>query len=94
MSGLEKPDFGRFTRRGNTLYAHIFENTIGPLPLFGVPKSQIASIRRLADGSEVQLSTSWVHSDYPDLAFADLGENPVLPDPIDTVLEIQLHPEQ
>lgn len=93
MSGLEKPDFGRFTRRGNTLYVHIFENTIGPLPLFGVPKSKIASIRRLADGSEVQLSTSWVHSDYPELAFADLGEDPVLPDPIDTVLEIQLRPE-
>ena len=34
------------------------------------------------------LSTSWVHSDYPDLVFADLGEDPVLPDPVDTVLEI------
>ena len=50
------------------------------------------SIRRLADGSEVPLSTSWVHSDYPHLAFADLGPDPVLPDAVDTVLEVRLRP--
>ena len=89
-SGLDKPDYGRITRRGDTLYYHIFENTVGPLPLFGVDKDRIASIRRLADGSEAPLSTSWVHSDYPELAFADLGPDPVLPDPVDTVLEVRL----
>lgn len=89
-SGLDKPDYGRITRRGDTLYYHIFENTVGPLPLFGVKGEDIASIRRLADGSEVPLSASWVHSDYPELAFADLGPDPVLPDPVDTVLEVRL----
>lgn len=38
------------------------------------------------------LSTSWVHSDYPHLAFADLGPDPVLPDAVDTVLEVRLRP--
>ena len=92
-AGLPKPDFGRYTRRGDRLYAHVFENTVGPLPLFGVDKDRILSIRRLADGSEVRLSHSWVHSDYPALAFAELGPDPVLPDEIDTVLEIRLRPE-
>ena len=91
-AGIEKPDFGRVTRKGNSLYFHLFENTIGPVPLFGVDKERISCIRRLADGSEVPLSTSWVHSDYPDLAFADLGPDPVLPDPTDTVLEVRLKP--
>ncbi len=91
-AGLPKPDFGRYTRRGDRLYVHIFENTVGPLPLFGVDKDRVLSIRRLADGSEVKLSQSWVHSDYPGLAFADLGPDPALPDPIDTVLEIRLRP--
>ncbi|MCI9056266.1 MAG: alpha-L-fucosidase [Oscillospiraceae bacterium] len=91
-AGLDKPDFGRFTRRGDRLYCHVFENTIGPLPLFGLKKEDILSIRRLADGSEVPLSTSWVHSDYPHLAFADLGPDPVLPDAVDTVLEVRLRP--
>ena len=93
-AGLDKPEFGRYTRKGDRLYVHILENTVGPLPLFGVDRDRIASIRRLADGSEVKLSTSWVHSDYPGLAFADLGPDPVLPDPIDTVLEIHLRSEE
>lgn len=89
-AGLDKPDNGRFTRKGNTLYYHLFENTVGPMPLPGLKKEQIARVRLLATGAEVPLSTSWVHSDYPDLVFADLGEDPVLPDPVDTVLEITL----
>ncbi len=88
-SGLDMPEYGRITRRGNTLYYHIFDNPIGPLPLFGVQKERITAIRRLADGSEVPLSDSWVHSDYPGLAFANLGPDPVLPDPVDTVLEVR-----
>ncbi|MBD5153387.1 MAG: alpha-L-fucosidase [Oscillibacter sp.] len=91
-SGLEKPEYGRITRKGDTLYWHIFENALGPLPLFGLKREQIQAIRRLADGSEVPLSTSWVHSDYPDIVFADLGPDPALPDPVDTVLEVRLKP--
>ena len=92
-SGLDKPEYGRITRRGDRLYIHVFENTVGPLPLFGIDGSRVASIRRLADGSEVRLSASWVHSDYRSLAFADLGPDPVLPDETDTVLELRLRPE-
>ena len=32
----------------------------------------------------------WVRSDYPDLTFLDLGPDPRLYDPIDTVLEVEL----
>lgn len=91
-AGLEKPEYGRVTRNGNRLYCHIFENSIGPLPLYGLRREQIRSIRRLADGSQVPLSSSWVHGDYPDMVFAELGPSPVLPDPADTVLEVRLEP--
>lgn len=37
-AGIEKPDFGRVTRHGNHLYFHVYENTVGPLPLPGVKK--------------------------------------------------------
>ena len=90
MSGLEKPEYGRITRNGNTLYIHIFENTLGPLPLMGLKKEQVESLRLLDGGKPVPISTSWVHSDYPEILFADLGSNPVLPDPVDTVLEVRL----
>ena len=60
------------------------------MPLPGIEKNQVESIRYLATGAEVPISTSWVHSDYPDIVFADLGPDPVLPDPVDTVLDVTL----
>ena len=80
----------RLTRKGSRIYVHIFENTIGPFPVTGIPKNKVKGVRLLRDGSEVKISTSWVHSDYPDILFADLGPDPVLPDQTDTVLELEL----
>ena len=89
-AGIEKPDFGRVTAKGKKLYFHMYENTIGPVPLPQLKKEDIASIRWLATGAEIPISTSWVHSDYPDIVFADLGPDPVLPHEIDTVLKVTL----
>ena len=89
-AGIEKPDYGRVTRNGNKLYFHVYENTLGPLPLLGLKREQIGSIRYLATGAEIPISTSWVHSDYPDIVFANLGPDPVLPDETDTVIEVIL----
>ena len=50
-------------------------------------------MRRLADGGEVVRGESWVTSAYENLAFVSFGTVPQytypLPDPIDTVLEIE-----
>lgn len=89
-ASIEKPDYGRVTGKGDRLYFHVYENTLGPLPLLGVKKQEIKSIRYLATGAEIPISTSWVHSDYPEIVFANLGPDPVLPDEIDTVLEVVL----
>lgn len=89
-AALEKPEYGRVTAKGDRVFFHIFENTLGPLPLMGLRKEQIASLRLLATNRQIPISTSWVHSDYPEIVFADLGEDPVLPDPVDTVLEVKL----
>ena len=89
-AGMAKPDTGRITRKGNKLYYHLFENTIGPMPLAGLKREQIDHVRLLATGGEVPLSNSWMSSNYPEIVFADLGLDPVLPDPVDTVLEVTL----
>lgn len=89
-AGIDKPEFGRVTGKDKRLYFHVYENAIGPLPLLGIKKEDVKGIRYLASGAEVPISTSWVHSDYPEIVFADLGMNPVLPDPVDTVLDVIL----
>lgn len=89
-SGMKKPEYGRITRKGNILYYHLFENTIGPIPLYGLKKEQIKNIRWLETGAEIPISSSWVHSNYPEIAFANLGPDPVLPDSIDTVIKVEI----
>ena len=42
-AGIPKPDNGRLTRNGNKLYYHLYENTIGPMPLIGIKKDQVKS---------------------------------------------------
>ena len=58
--------------------------------LGNLKKEDVESLRLLDGNRPIPVSTSWVHSDYPEILFADLGENPVLPDPMDTVLEVRL----
>lgn len=90
MADVPKPDYGRVTKKGNTYYFHMFENTIGPVPLIGLTKDKVKQIRSLATGFEIPISTSWVHSDYPNIVFANLGPNPILPDDIDYVLKVEM----
>lgn len=89
-SSLPKPDMGRITAKGNKLYWHLFENTIGCVPLMGLRRDQVEHIRLLATGAEVPIAKGWIYDNYPDIVFADLGPDPVLPDPVDTVLEVTL----
>lgn len=89
-AGLAKPDMGRITRKGNKLYYHLFENTVGCMPLIGLRREEVKEIRWLATGAETPIAQGWIYDNYPDIVFADLGPDPVLPDPVDTVLEVTL----
>ncbi len=85
---LPKPEWGRYTRKGNLLYAHIYERGIGPINLRGL-WGKIRKARLLADKSEIKLERPWNAVDYPDDAFIVLPSQQ-LPDEIDTVVELEL----
>lgn len=89
-SQLKPEGMYRVTQNGNRVFIHIYENSIGPFPVPGIPRDRIEMVRYLADGAQIPVSSSWVHSDYPDIFFADLGPDPLLPDSTDTVLEVDL----
>ncbi|MBP5269789.1 MAG: alpha-L-fucosidase [Clostridia bacterium] len=86
---LPKPDWGRYTQGADgTVYCHVFDNTVGPLPLIGVTPGSIETARDLATGAELVPKGGWMCSDYPDTSFITLGDDPVLPDGDDTVIKI------
>ena len=90
ISQLEKPDWGRYTQKDDTIYAHVYETPLGALPLYGIGPDKLESVTYLADGSEVNRGEAWNTVLYPDVAFLSFGENQVftnqLPDEKDKVL--------
>ena len=93
-AGIDKPEWGRYTKKDNKIYAHVYECPIGPLALTGIKSDSIESMRRLADGAEVKRGESWITMAYESIPFACLGTIPhftyLLPDDADTVIEITL----
>lgn len=94
LSQFEKPEWGRYTQRGSTVYAHVYETPLGALPLYGIKPEEIESITYVATGSQVNRGEAWNTALYSQVPFVTFGENPVysypLPDETDTVLKIQL----
>jgi alpha-L-fucosidase len=89
---LPKPEWGRYTMKGNKLYAHVFDRGIGPIYFQGL-KGKIRKARLLRDGTELIVSTPWMAQDYSDSesgAFITL-KGAELPDEIDTVIELELY---
>ncbi|MDO5672947.1 MAG: alpha-L-fucosidase [Actinomycetaceae bacterium] len=93
-SQLSKPEWGRWTQRGNMLYAHVLEQPIGPLPLSGLKADDISSIRLVREDRALELTKSWLIEAF-DEPFVSLGADPAftypLADPVDTVIEIKLN---
>ncbi len=88
-AGIPKPDFGRVTRKGNTLYYHVTENTIGLLPLLGLQPEEIKRVRLLATGAELPLVSDFRTAHYKNV-FVKIGDSPILPDETDTVVMVEL----
>jgi alpha-L-fucosidase len=92
-----KPEWGRWTRTGNTLYAHILEPVIGHLSLPGL-RGWVQQARVLATGKPGVLGNYWNAGvqlfDQPDDLFFNfetpIGDTYPLPDEIDTVVALDL----
>ncbi len=91
---LAKPEWGYYTQNGNVLYAHIFDQPIGPLVLPGLDKTNIKRVSLLRDDSEIKVSNSWTTKAFSDVTYLEFeGVSHFtypLPDNIDTVIKIEL----
>ncbi|GGI44771.1 alpha-L-fucosidase [Paenibacillus marchantiophytorum] len=93
QADLSKPEWGRYTQKGNRLYAHIFEENIGSINLNGLA-GRIKKARLLADGSEVFLNRPWNAILFMEDAFLSFAKPEALtyplPDKRNTVVELEL----
>ena len=94
---LPKPEWGRYTQKGNVIYAHVYETPLGALPLSGIAPEKLDKVYYVADGTEMNRGEAWNTVLFSDVAFVSFGDNPVftyeLPDKRDTVLKIILKEE-
>lgn len=94
---LPKPEWGRYTQKGNVIYAHVYETPLGALPLSGIAPEKLDKVYYVADGSEMNRGEAWNTALFSDVAFVSFGDDPVftyeLQDKRDTVLKIILKEE-
>jgi alpha-L-fucosidase len=86
---LDKPEWGRYTQKGNKLYAHLFDRGIGGLAVQGLKKREIKKARLIADGSEVRTNRPWYLDSYQGMEFIQMRNGPLVDD-FDTVVELTL----
>lgn len=93
---LPKPEWGRFTRNGDKLYAHVMEEQAGAICLENMA-GKVGKMRLVSDNSEINESFFWNLKEYTENAFFFFDTNASdcypLPDEIDTVVEIELKEE-
>lgn len=93
ISEFPKPEWGRYTQKGNKLYAHIYEECMGPICLSKLA-GRVKSARLLKDGSEIKMTNHWNVTEYPEDDFFFFDNKRCitfpLPDEKDTVVEITL----
>ena len=91
---LPKPEWGRYTQKGDIIYAHVFETPLGALPLTGIGPDKLDKVYYVADGTEMNRGEAWNTVLFTEAAFVSFGDNPVftyaLPDKRDTVLKVVL----
>ena len=74
---LPKPEWGRYTQKGNVIYAHVYETPLGALPLSGIAPEKLDKVYYVADGSEMNRGEAWNTALFSDVAFVCFGDNPV-----------------
>lgn len=92
-SGIDKPEWGRYTMKGNKLYAHLMDECIGAIALPGID-GRLKKARKLSDGTELLIQTPWVAKEFPGYAFVNYSRPDYfsfhMDDTCDNVLELEL----
>ena len=91
-SSIPMQPWGCVTEDERSVYMHVYEDTVGPVPLKGLKAEDFKLIQFEATGAEIVIKPSWTTGNYPDHMFIPVGQTPegsyALPDKIDTVIRL------
>jgi alpha-L-fucosidase len=85
---LSKPDWGRYTQKGNTIYAHWMNPNLGELNAKGVEGDQVKNIFLLKSGGELAYKKTWWGNNESGNLFITVCSSPQKPVEFDTVVKI------
>lgn len=89
ISELPKPEWGRYTQKGNNLFVHWMYPTLTPINVKNI-SDKVKNVFLLSSGSEVPAVKTIFGNNEPGNFFIKLNESNEQPDKINTVIKIEL----
>jgi len=89
-ANLPKPDWGRYTQKGNTIYAHWMNPNLGQLNAKGVDGEQVKNVYLLKSGAELSYQKTWWGNTETGNFFITVGNSTDKPVKYDTVVKIEM----
>jgi alpha-L-fucosidase len=89
-SNLPKPDWGRYTHKGSTVYAHWLYPNLGQLNTKGVDGEKVKNVYLLKSGAELPYQSTWWGNTEAGNFFITVGSSPQKPVEYDTVVKIEM----
>jgi len=87
---LKRQDWGRYTQKGNTIYAHWLYPSLGDLNAKGIDSQSVKNVFMLNSGAELETYKTWFGNKETDNLFIKVSKSPQKPDLLDTVVKIEM----
>lgn len=88
---LHKPDWGRYTQKGNTIYAHWLYPNLGQLNAKGIDVGNVKNVYLLNSGAELPYDKIWWGNTENGNFFIAVSNSTEKPAKYDTVVKIELN---
>ena len=92
VSKIPRQPWGCVTENEKEIFLHVYEDTVGPIPIKDLKPDDIKLIQFEESGAEIQIKSSWTTGNYPDYTYIPVGKNSFgsfrLPNEVNTVIRI------
>lgn len=89
-STLTRQDWGRYTQKGKSIYAHWLYPNLGDLNAKGINSELVKGVSMLHSGAELATYKTWFGNDEKDNLFIRAGNSPQKPYKHNTVIKIEM----